>query len=225
MKSLRKVAYVFVLLAVGMGQAQIGGDVLKVKIPFNFSVGTQTFSSGEYSLKPLLPNTMLLRDQAGQVFGQKSLHSIRAGQGQLFRMVAGETAPDAGAVTVGGSVKMGYFAQHAMELLDPQKTVWDTLQDAFPRASVGSLRSLAGCFGFSGDDVEKPSRVPGPVRVRHRQPAGAAVTRSGTTEAPGRTRCTIPQILSPGDPFPSHDRAPRSPPPCFRLELLAARPS
>jgi ATPase subunit of ABC transporter with duplicated ATPase domains len=46
-----------------------------------------------------------------------------------------------------------------MELLQPEKTVWDTLVDAFPRASVGSLRTLAGCFGFSGDEIEKRCRV------------------------------------------------------------------
>ncbi|HET8539256.1 MAG TPA: ABC-F family ATP-binding cassette domain-containing protein, partial [Anaeromyxobacter sp.] len=57
-----------------------------------------------------------------------------AGKSTLLRLVAGESRPDAGTVTVGGSVKMGYFAQHAMELLDPTETVWDTLQAAFPRA-------------------------------------------------------------------------------------------
>jgi ATPase subunit of ABC transporter with duplicated ATPase domains len=82
-----------------------------------------------------------------------------AGKSTLLKMVAGEAAPDAGGVTVGASVKMGYFAQHAMELLAPDKTVWDTLVDAFPRASVGSLRTLAGCFGFSGDEIEKKTRV------------------------------------------------------------------
>jgi ATPase subunit of ABC transporter with duplicated ATPase domains len=82
-----------------------------------------------------------------------------AGKSTLLKMVAGETKPDGGAVAVGGSVKMGYFAQHAMELLEPEETVWDTLQRAFPRASVGSLRSLAGCFGFSGDEIEKKCRV------------------------------------------------------------------
>ncbi len=82
-----------------------------------------------------------------------------AGKSTLLKMVAGETRPDAGAVAVGGSVRMGYFAQHAMELLAPERTVWDTLQDAFPRASVGSLRTLAGCFGFSGDEIEKRCRV------------------------------------------------------------------
>ena len=82
-----------------------------------------------------------------------------AGKSTLLKMVAGETKPDAGAAALGGSVRMGYFAQHAMELLSPDATVWETLQDAFPRASIGSLRTLAGCFGFSGDDVEKRCRV------------------------------------------------------------------
>ncbi len=82
-----------------------------------------------------------------------------AGKSTLLKMVAGEAAPDAGAAALGGSVKMGYFAQHAMELLEPDQTVWEALQDAFPRASVGSLRTLAGCFGFSGDEIEKRCRV------------------------------------------------------------------
>jgi hypothetical protein len=58
---------IFVTLAIGMVHAQIGGDVLKVKVPFSFSVGTQAFPAGEYSLKPLLPHIVLLRDQADQV--------------------------------------------------------------------------------------------------------------------------------------------------------------
>jgi len=82
-----------------------------------------------------------------------------AGKTTLLKLVAGAARPDAGAVTVGGSVRMGYFAQHAMELLDPAESVWETLQKAFPRASVGSLRTLAGSFGFSGDEIEKSCRV------------------------------------------------------------------
>jgi ATPase subunit of ABC transporter with duplicated ATPase domains len=82
-----------------------------------------------------------------------------AGKTTLLKLVAGASTAEAGSVTVGGSVKMGYFAQHAMELLEPADTVWDTLQKAFPRASVGSLRTLAGCFGFSGDEIQKSCRV------------------------------------------------------------------
>jgi ATPase subunit of ABC transporter with duplicated ATPase domains len=82
-----------------------------------------------------------------------------AGKSTLLKMIAGEGKPDAGTVVVGNSVKMGYFAQHAMELLDGELTVWQTLERAFPRNSVGSLRTLAGCFGFSGDEIEKRCRV------------------------------------------------------------------
>ncbi|MFL5359481.1 MAG: ABC-F family ATP-binding cassette domain-containing protein [Myxococcales bacterium] len=82
-----------------------------------------------------------------------------AGKTTLLKLVAGATSPDRGDVSVGGSVKMGYFAQHAMDVLDGQKSVWETLVDAFPKASIGALRTLAGCFGFSGDEADKPVRV------------------------------------------------------------------
>jgi ATPase subunit of ABC transporter with duplicated ATPase domains len=82
-----------------------------------------------------------------------------AGKSTLLKLVAGSTAPDDGIVALGGSVKMGYFAQHAMDLLDGERTVFQTLEDSFPQAGQGSLRALAGCFGFSGDDVEKRCRV------------------------------------------------------------------
>ena len=82
-----------------------------------------------------------------------------AGKFTLLKLIAGESRPDDGEVTVGSSVKMGYFAQHAMEVLKPELTVFDSLVDRFPRASQGSLRALAGCFGFSGDEVEKKCRV------------------------------------------------------------------
>ncbi len=82
-----------------------------------------------------------------------------AGKSTLLKLIAGSTEPDDGTVAVGGSVKMGYFAQHAMELLDGERTVFQSLEDSFPQAGQGSLRALAGCFGFSGDDVEKKCRV------------------------------------------------------------------
>jgi ATPase subunit of ABC transporter with duplicated ATPase domains len=82
-----------------------------------------------------------------------------AGKSTLLKLVAGESEPDDGLVALGGSVKMGYFAQHAMDLLDGERTVFQSLEDAFPQAGQGSLRALAGCFGFSGDDIEKRCRV------------------------------------------------------------------
>ena len=82
-----------------------------------------------------------------------------AGKSTLLKLVAGESAPDAGTVTLGAGVRLGYFAQHAMEVLDPQRSVLQTLEDAFPMASGGSVRALAGCFGFSGEDVDKSCRI------------------------------------------------------------------
>ena len=82
-----------------------------------------------------------------------------AGKSTLLKLVTGATEPDAGSVSLGGSVKLGYFAQHAMELLDGELTVFEALEAQFPRAGQGSLRSLAGCFGFSGADVDKRCRV------------------------------------------------------------------
>jgi ATPase subunit of ABC transporter with duplicated ATPase domains len=82
-----------------------------------------------------------------------------AGKSTLLKLVAGSTEPDDGTVALGGSVKMGYFAQHAMDLLDGDRTVFQSLEDSFPQAGQGSLRALAGCFGFTGDDVEKKCRV------------------------------------------------------------------
>ncbi len=82
-----------------------------------------------------------------------------AGKSTLLKLIAGASDPDSGSVTVGASVKMGYFAQHAMELLDGDETVFQSLEGAFPHAPQGSLRALAGCFGFSGMDIDKRCRV------------------------------------------------------------------
>ncbi|MBI2715298.1 MAG: ABC-F family ATP-binding cassette domain-containing protein [Rhizobiales bacterium] len=82
-----------------------------------------------------------------------------AGKSTLLKLVAGATEPDEGTVTLGSNVRMGYFAQHSMELLDGADTVFESLDESFPQAGQGTLRTLAGCFGFSGDDVEKPCRV------------------------------------------------------------------
>ena len=82
-----------------------------------------------------------------------------AGKSTLLKMAAGETAPDRGSVALGASVRMGYFAQHSMDLLDGDDTIFETLETAFPQAGQGALRTLAGCFGFSGDDIEKTCRV------------------------------------------------------------------
>jgi ATPase subunit of ABC transporter with duplicated ATPase domains len=82
-----------------------------------------------------------------------------AGKSTLLKTIAGGLEPDDGTVKIGASVKMAYFAQHAMDLLDPSQTVFGALEARFGTASIGTLRTLAGAFGFSGDDVDKPVRI------------------------------------------------------------------
>lgn len=82
-----------------------------------------------------------------------------AGKSTLLKLVTGTTNPDKGSVSLGASVKLGYFAQHSMDLLDGESTILQWLEERFPKAGQAPLRALAGCFGFSGDDVEKRCRV------------------------------------------------------------------
>ncbi len=74
-------------------------------------------------------------------------------------MIAGATQPDEGTIKLGASLKMGYFAQQSLDLLDPDLTIEEQLQKDFPLEPIGALRSLAGAFQFSGDDVDKRIRM------------------------------------------------------------------
>jgi ATPase subunit of ABC transporter with duplicated ATPase domains len=82
-----------------------------------------------------------------------------AGKSTLLKMVAGVLTPDAGSASIGAAVTMGYYAQHVMEELTADHSVLEELQDHAPAANQGTLRSLAGAFGFHDDDVFKPVRV------------------------------------------------------------------
>jgi ATPase subunit of ABC transporter with duplicated ATPase domains len=82
-----------------------------------------------------------------------------AGKTTLLKMVAGALAPDSGDIRLGASLKMGYFAQQALDVLHPDLTVWEQMEKDFPKESIGALRNLLGAFQFSGEDVEKRIRA------------------------------------------------------------------
>jgi ATPase subunit of ABC transporter with duplicated ATPase domains len=82
-----------------------------------------------------------------------------AGKTTLLKMIAGASAPDAGTVRLGASLNMGYFAQQSLDVLDPDLSIIEQLQKDFPQDGMGALRTLAGAFQFSGDDVDKPIRA------------------------------------------------------------------
>ncbi len=109
-----------------------------------------------YSEKKIYESFDLLirREERWCVMGENG-----AGKSTLLKLVAGTTEPDSGEVKLGASLKMAYFAQHAMEILEPEKSVLEMVQGSFPLANLGVLRTLLGAFGFSGDTVEKKCAV------------------------------------------------------------------
>src|SRR5207237_10770702 len=74
-----------------------------------------------------------------------------AGKSTLLKMVAGAVPPDSGEVRLGASLQMGYFSQQALDVLDADLTIDEQLRKDFPHETIGSLRSLAGAFQFSGE--------------------------------------------------------------------------
>jgi len=99
-------------------------------------------------------NLTIRRGERWAVMGRNG-----AGKTTLLKMIAGATNPDAGAIRLGASLQMGYFAQQSLDVLDPELTIFEQLQKDFPHDSIGSLRSLAGAFQFSGEDVDKRIRA------------------------------------------------------------------
>jgi ATPase subunit of ABC transporter with duplicated ATPase domains len=99
-------------------------------------------------------NLTIRRGERWAVMGRNG-----AGKTTLLKMVAGALTPDSGAVRLGASLQMGYFAQQALDLINPDLTIWQQIEKDFPLESTGVLRNLLGAFQFSGDDVEKRIRA------------------------------------------------------------------
>lgn len=82
-----------------------------------------------------------------------------AGKSTLLKCMAELTEPTEGTVTLGANVRTGYFSQHSLEVLNPEKTLFEEIHDRIPDATIGYVRNLLGAFLFSGDDVYKKNSV------------------------------------------------------------------
>jgi len=122
------------------------GDQVAVIENLHKSYGTRVIYEGF--------NLAIRRGERWAVMGKNG-----AGKTTLLKMIAGAAAPDAGRVRLGASLNLGYFAQQSLDLLDPDLTLIEQLQKDFPQDGMGALRSLAGAFQFSGDDVDKRIRA------------------------------------------------------------------
>jgi ATPase subunit of ABC transporter with duplicated ATPase domains len=155
---------------------------------------------------------MIRRGERWAVMGKNG-----AGKSTLLKMIAGQVLPDAGSVTLGASLQLGYFAQQSLDLLDPDLTVEAQLQKDFPDESIGLLRNLAGAFQFSGDDVDKKIRaLSGGEKTRlviarmMLNPPNFLVLDEPTNHLDLATKATLLEALAAFDGtmiFVSHDRA------------------
>jgi ATPase subunit of ABC transporter with duplicated ATPase domains len=109
-----------------------------------------------YGKRTVLPGLDLhvRRGERWAVMGENG-----AGKSTLLKLLAGDSRPDDGTVAIGAGVAMGWFAQHQTDQLDISRTILEELMAHAPTANLGVLRNLAGAFGFSGDDVDKPIEV------------------------------------------------------------------
>jgi len=99
-------------------------------------------------------NLTIRRGERWAVMGRNG-----AGKTTLLKMIAGASSPDSGSVRLGASLSMGYFAQQSLDVLGADLTILEQLLQDFPQEGIGSLRTLAGAFQFSGDDVDKKIRA------------------------------------------------------------------
>src|SRR5690606_33179472 len=81
-----------------------------------------------------------------------------AGKSALLKDICGQTEATSVKMTIGLSVKVGYFSQYAFEVLYPESTVTEEIRTRLPNASDGYLRNLLVPFFFRFDDVKKKVR-------------------------------------------------------------------
>jgi ATP-binding cassette subfamily F protein 3 len=78
-----------------------------------------------------------------------------AGKSTFLKVLAAQIEPTSGTVEIGAGVLSGYFSQHSMELLNPESTVFETVQAVIPSGNIGVIRNICAAFLFQGDDVDK----------------------------------------------------------------------
>ena len=82
-----------------------------------------------------------------------------AGKSTLLKLITGQTNHSEGELALGPSTEIGYFSQSALDVLNPNKTIFDEVHDRIPNATQGFVRNLLGAFLFKADDAFKKISV------------------------------------------------------------------
>lgn len=112
-------------------------------------------ASKSYGPKQVIQNESFYVDKGDRIafLGKNGM-----GKTTMSRMIAGDLDYD-GEIRMGYNVHLGYYAQHQAEVLDGNKTVFETIDEAAVGDMRTKVRTLLGCFLFSGEDVEKKVKV------------------------------------------------------------------
>ena len=109
-----------------------------------------------YGGKQVLSNVRFIIERGDRV----ALVGVNgAGKSTLIKLMTGAEVPTAGSVRLGHNVVSEYFAQDQYKVLDGDVRMLDDISRAAVKVPESELRSLLGCFLFSGDDVFKPLGV------------------------------------------------------------------
>jgi ATP-binding cassette subfamily F protein 3 len=82
-----------------------------------------------------------------------------AGKTTLTRLIVNQLSPQRGIITLGKRTSVGYYAQHQLDMLDPDATVYDAIFSSAAESHIPRIRKVLGAFQFSGDDVFKKIKV------------------------------------------------------------------
>lgn len=119
---------------------------------FGFNKLEKTWNS------PDMPEKTVFTDLSGMVQRGDKIAVVGvngAGKSTFLKVVSGRTEPTQGSLKTGANVNIGYFSQHSMDILDPSKTIFETIQETLPLVGRGVIMNLCGAFMFSGDQVDK----------------------------------------------------------------------
>src|SRR4051794_38797917 len=136
----------------------VTSDVLPINIPAPDKllsppiVALDDVSVGYVSGKPVLKGLNLRIDNDDRI---ALLGSNGNGKSTLVKLIASRLEPMAGSITRASRLKIAYFAQHQLDELDAEQTVYQHVRELMPDAHEAKVRALAGSIGFSGLNADK----------------------------------------------------------------------